>query len=217
MLSSAVYVLVASELVFGRVEVALSEGFPLTDETPAEKKKRGFLELVAAGELRTRKEKDVVDPMDLPRWVKVAVARHDILGMTWKEAMDKSPRSLSTLNNYMKASACKTWRAAIQKIADDPLKLAQFLLRDSLTETSMDYLAVLDAARDIGDYKEMRLAAKDLLKTHELLKDERSNKDAGSPIVVQVNLGNMDPEIPTVKVEHIEVIEAEVEEVDEDE
>ena len=179
----------------------------IDDKSPsAQKAKKTYLEKRDAGELTTIDMADRTEPKDLPRWVKLCVAKYELLGMSWKETMEKVNKSPATLSNYKKAPAFKAWQAQLAEIADDPTRLAQLILRSSIAESAMDYLGVIEAAKDLGDYKEVRLATKDLLKTYELLKDERSNKGASGPIVVQVNLGNMSVDVPEVETEHLEVL-----------
>ncbi len=154
------------------------------------------------GEIEFKDMADRTEARDLPRWVKLATAKHELLGITWMETVEGTKHSPSTLSNYKKAPAFKEWQKQLQEIADDPMKIAQLILRSSVAESAMDYLGVIEAAKELGDYKEVRLATKDLLKTYELLKDERSNKGASGPIVVQVNLGNMTVDVPEVEAEY---------------
>ena len=175
----------------------------IDDKSPsAQKAKRSLVAAQAAGDVVFKDMADRTEAKDLPRWVKLAVAKHELLGMTWKETMDRVKQSPSTLSSYKKAPAFKLWQAELREIADDPMRIAQLILRSSVAESAMDYLGVIEAAKDLGDYKEVRLATKDLLKTYELLKDERSNKGASGPIVVQVNLGNMSVDVPEVEAEY---------------
>ena len=175
----------------------------IDDKSPSARK-------AAAANLVKLKKGDVVfkdmadrtEARDIPRWVKLAAAKHELLGLTWKETIENTKHNPSTLSNYQKAPAFKEWRTQLREIADDPMNIAQLILRSSVAESAMDYLGVIEAAKELGDYKEVRLATKDLLKTYELLKDERSNKGAAGPIILQVNLGNMSVDVPEVEAEY---------------
>ncbi|KKL28743.1 hypothetical protein LCGC14_2372090 [marine sediment metagenome] len=182
----------------------------IVDNSPsAQKAKRSLVAAQKSGEVVFKDMADRTEARDLPRWVKLAVAKHELLGVTWKETIENTKHSPSTLSGYKKAPAFKDWQIQLQEIADDPMKIAQLILRSSVAESAMDYLGVIEAAKELGDYKEVRLATKDLLKTYELLKDERSNKGASGPIVVQVNLGNMSVEVPEVEAEYEVLVDEE--------
>lgn len=175
----------------------------IDDRSPsARKKERSLVKAQKTGEVVFKDMADRTEARDIPRWVKLAIAKHELLGCTWVETIENTKHSPSTLSGYKKAPAFKDWQEQLQEIADDPMKIAQLILRSSVAESAMDYLGVIEAAKELNDYKEVRLATKDLLKTYELLKDERSNKGASGPIVVQVNLGNMSVDVPEVEAEY---------------
>ena len=174
----------------------------IDDNSPSARKAQGsIVKKQKSGEIVFKDMADRTEARDIPRWVKLAVAKHELLGCTWVETIENTKHHPSTLSNYKKAPAFKEWRAQLRDIADDPMKIAQLILRSSVAESAMDYLGVIEAAKELGDYKEVRLATKDLLKTYELLKDERSNKGAAGPIILQVNLGNMSVDVPEVEAE----------------
>ena len=201
--------------MFGWEQVHVGWGEALMSSTdrkdsPSYKKtKSKFLQKIESGEIVENQPEDYKNPSELPRWVKMVVAKHELLGLSWREAAEECKKSAGSLSRYKKSVAFDVWEGQLRAIADDPMRLAQLVLKSSLMESALDYLGVIESAKDVNDYKEIRLATKDLLKTYELLKDERSNKGASGPIVVQVNLGNMSVEVPEVEAEYEVLIDEE--------
>lgn len=178
-------------------------------KTPAEQDKRGFLEKVAAGEFLARDYNDYTHPSQIPRWAKIAIARKELLGATWNESVEGLDRAGQSAMRYGNCPAGKILREQMREFVDDPVQLAQFVLRSNVHEIAIDYMGVIEAAKAAGDYKEVRLAAKDILKTYDVIKDQTRNADAlGAPMIIHIDLGSAHFEVPEVKTTHkvIEIV-----------
>ena len=156
---------------------------------------------------------DVTNIANLPRWVKTAIVRRELMGLTWKEAAEPHGRAAQTAANWGASPAGKKWRASIHSIQDDPIQMAGLVLRGTTLEAALDYLAAIDAAKANQDYKEVRLATKDLLATHDLIKPQgtqRSGNVGGVIINVTLPPGVQALEAPEITSDY-SIIEAEVE------
>jgi len=125
---------------------------------------------------------------DLPRWVKIAIARKEILGYTWAECLEDIDRSPSTLADWRASPAAHEYRAHLHELAEDPVALGAMILRADTANVAIDYLAAIEAAKRAGDYREVRMGLKDLLKTQNLIKDSDMRRDAGV-MTINVTLG----------------------------
>jgi hypothetical protein len=140
---------------------------------------------------------------DLPSWVKVACVKYELMGLTWREAAEEMNKKDGTLRKYAKSPAVKKWREEVRKSIDDPRFLADVILRASEMEASLDYLWALDKAKQVGDYKEVRLATKDLLASAGILKlsSQHANEPGANIITINLQLppGLKQLEAPTIE------------------
>ncbi|MGW8181926.1 MAG: hypothetical protein ACWGQW_24630, partial [bacterium] len=94
---------------------------------------------------------------ELPGWVKVAMTYVELYGLTRREAAEAVSRSYDSFCKYMKSPAAKEWRELTREKLDDPGFIAETLLRATTLGASLDYVWAMDRARELGDYKEVRL------------------------------------------------------------
>ncbi len=132
---------------------------------------------------------DRTNVSDIPRWVKVAIARKEVLGLTWAECLEDIDRSPSTLDKWLTAPAAKTFRSQLSSIVNDPVELGAMILRADVANMAIDYLGAIEAAKRAGDYKEVRLGLRDILKTHNLIKDSDIRRTGGG-MTINVTLSN---------------------------
>lgn len=167
------------------------------------------------------KQNEREDPADLPGWVKVALIRYELYGYTWQEVAKLAGRSYNSLQKFKKSPAAKKWREITRERLQDPDFIAESLLRAETLGASLDYIWAMDRARELGDYKEVRLAAKDLLASEGLLKTHQSQKptiDAGS-ITINLQLppgiNQLEPVVIESEHEILQLGEGDVEVLDE--
>lgn len=149
---------------------------------------------------------------DLPRWVKTALAYCEIFGDTYEEAAKRAGRTGKTLGNYASSPAGQKWRAALNGISDNPVQLAETLIKSQTFDMSLEYLQVYEAAKAANDYKEQRLIIMDWLNRGGV---ERSGgaslSDFKPTIVVNVTGGiGSSIDVEMSESEHTRVLDAEV-------
>jgi hypothetical protein len=151
-----------------------------------------------------------VGPEDVPRWVKVAMAKVDILGDTYKDAAAEFGKSGSTLKNYNTSPFVKSWRASLQEIAEDPVQVAGLILKGSVLEAALDQLWAIEAAKKDMDYKEVRLGTRDILQSQNLLQTQYGGKrSSAEPIVINITLPGAEVKPLAIETDY-EVIDAEI-------
>jgi len=151
----------------------------------------------------------------LPRWVKACLTVREMRGLDYNSAASQFGRKGATLSSYAITPAGKEWRASVNSIASDPAGMAEMILRSTLADAGLDYIWALEVAKERRDYKEVRLATKDLLQTYDILKPS-SDGGGHAPVVIQINLGSEDiapPEITSMYTIEEDKIEWEIPEV----
>jgi hypothetical protein len=164
--------------------------------------------------LRSPKMKERVEHSDVPRWVKIAYAKKEILGLSYQEAADEFGKKAATLKNYNISPWVKAWRTELNDIADDPLQVAAMILKGSVLEAALDQLWAIEAAKHRGDYKEVRLGTRDILQSHDLMVTQQRGGGAQQGVVINITMPKgMSTEPITVEADY-EVIEQEGENED---
>jgi len=156
------------------------------------------------------------DPKDLPSWVKVACVKYELMGLNWKQAAEEMNKKYDTLHKYVRSPAAHKWREAVRESIDDPRFLADAILRATSLDATLDYIWALDKAKQVGDYKEVRLATKDLLASDGLLKlSQNKPQDIGMGTItinLQLPPGLKQLEAPTIDSSFslVEILDAEI-------
>lgn len=149
--------------------------------------------------------KDRTEPSEIPRWAKLACTRMIALGETLEEAAGHFGKKRSTLSKWANTPAMLAWSKQLEDWADDPVKVAQSMIKGSVLEAALDQLWAIEAAKSQGDYREVRIATRDILATHEILKPSQHTKAGAAPVVIQLQLGG-DVEVPVVKTAYDTII-----------
>lgn len=137
------------------------------------------------------------DPADLPRWAKMALVEHVMLGENLETAAKHRGKSRSQLQKYSSSPAGKKWKAEITKIADDPVKLAEMMIRSSIHSVTAEYLAALDTAIQAGDYKEVGVMSRDMLDRMGVTKKKDDVREQKTAIVINLQTTSLD--VPTIR------------------
>ena len=116
---------------------------------------------------------------DLPRWVKTALVYKEVYGESYNEAAERFKHKGGTLSQYAASPAGKTWRAGLQRIADDPVALAEAMLRGNSLNITLDRISFLEMAKNAGDYAEADKIAKDIMDRVPELAKKSGTKDSG--------------------------------------
>lgn len=130
------------------------------------------------------KEKEEIS--ELPRWVKTALVKHELYGLTFKQAAKDARRSGETLRGYAKSPAAKKWREQLREFADDPIEIAKAYLKGNALNISLDRIAFLDMAKSAGDYAAADKIAADLQDRIGITK--KRDKSGDGSIVVKLQL-----------------------------
>lgn len=149
-------------------------------------------------------------PSDVPRWVKMAFTKIEVLGHTYKEAAKEFGRTGRTLEKYARAPIIREWRDQLREFANDPVAMGTAVIRGSVLEAALDQIWAIETAKASNDYKEVRLGTKDILATHNVIKPASSSARADGKLTISVNLGgalaSLEPPQATAEVEYSEVI-----------
>lgn len=145
---------------------------------------------------------------DVPRWVKIAIARKEVLGLTWAECLEGIDRSPARLDGWLTSPAAKDYREKLASIVDDPVQLGAMILQADVANMAIDYLGAIEAAKRAGDYKEVRLGLRDILKTHNIIKDSDLKRTSGG-MTINVTLSGGQLQAPEVS-SSFSVLEAEI-------
>ena len=181
------------------------------DNTPAKIKER-------LTKLRQIPPEERTEAHQVPRWVKHAFAKIEILGYTYAEAAKEFNRSPKTLQKYKMSPWVKEWRKALAEKAADPERVADMVMKASLFEAALDQVWAIETAKEKNDYKEVRLGTKDILTTHGILKPQGTRGPTHAPIIniqlpASVDAGALAPvEVQT----EVRLIEAEVIEIEDE-
>ncbi len=140
------------------------------------------------------------EPSDLPGWVKAAFVEVDIGGKTYRQASELFKRNPSTLGSYARCPGAKKWREALRRLLDDPALMAKAVLESAVADSAANLIWAIEAAKMVGDYKEVRVGSAALL---DRLNIQKKDKEAPKP-TIHIHIGSVEPEIITVKAEVIE-------------
>lgn len=147
------------------------------------------------------------EPEKLPRWAKLAIAKYH-LGMhdTWKEAAEAAGKSPGSLYNYRDTPGGEAYDARFQDILDDPMTVAENLLRGEAASFTLDFISMFEAAKDANDYTEVRKMWSELMDRLPGGMKKKSDVDVGQASIT-FNFGSPDDLKPLE-------VEAEYEELD---
>ena len=152
------------------------------------KRKATKAEIAMLKSLPQRKHSERTEPSDVPRWVKVAMAKKEIMGDSYEEAAAEFGKAAGTLEAYNKSPWVKAWRAQLEAIADDPLQVAGLILKGSVLGAALDQLWAIEAAKRRGDYKEVRLGTRDILQSHDLMVTQQRSGGAQQGVVINITM-----------------------------
>lgn len=150
-----------------------------------------------------REKKDILDPAELPGWVKTAIALHVFESMSYEKAAARFGRVGQTLQQWMAAPASKKWREELRELSNDPTATGRAIVGGSVGRAAATLIWCLEQAEDAGDYKEARQAANDVLRGFNV-NTQQSDKIAQPTIIINVPVGSATPEA-VVAPEFIEV------------
>ena len=153
---------------------------------------------------------DRIGAADVPRWVKMAMTKVEILGLSYKEAALEFKKKGATLEKYAHAPFIREWREQLRAWASDPVRVANAVIKGSVIEAALDQVWAIETAKNANDYKEVRLGTKDILATHNILKPATASGRGDSKIMVSVNLGGsidaLEAPAATAEISYEEVI-----------
>lgn len=147
-----------------------------------DRKRRGGAtpeELEKLRNLPQRNYADRTELSDLPRWAKTALVEFEIMGLTWEEAAKRHNRTGATLSQYGKSPAGQKWREQLRRFADDPVALAEAMIRGNALNITLDRIAFLEGLKEAGDFVEADKIARDLQDRIPELAKKSGNKQAG--------------------------------------
>lgn len=144
---------------------------------------------------------------DLPKWAKLAMARTIIYDETYKEAAAHYDKSTSSLEKLASSPAGKKWRAQLSTLADDPVFIAEALIRSNAAGVTFDAFWALEAAKGAQDYKEAGVIARDLMDRIPELRRQQTATSRGAPQIVINMGGDVSLEPMTVETHHSAQIE----------
>jgi hypothetical protein len=102
------------------------------------------------------------EPSDLPRWVKSALVFKEVYGETYKEAAERFKKTGNTLAQYGQSPAGHKWREQLTRFADDPIALAEAMLKGNALNITLDRIMFLEGLKEAGDFVEADKIARDL-------------------------------------------------------
>ena len=150
------------------------------------------------------------EPWELPGWVKTAFVFVDIGSKTYAEAAKEFGKSGQTLNSYAKSPAAKKWRASVAEVGNDPEVLAKGVLQAAVADAAAYLLWALEAAKRVGDYKEVRMLSGEILDRLQVLQKTKEIVPQRPP-VIHLHVGD-GGKIAKLEVES-EIVEGEVDEI----
>jgi hypothetical protein len=102
------------------------------------------------------------EPTDLPRWVKSALVFKEVYGESYNESAERFKRTGATLSQYAGSPAGKKWREQLTRFADDPIALAEAMLKGNALNITLDRIMFLEGLKEAGDFVEADKIARDL-------------------------------------------------------
>jgi hypothetical protein len=161
---------------------------------------------------KVRDKKDILDPAELPGWVKTAIALSVFESMSYEKAAARFGRAGQTLQQWMVAPASKKWREELRELSNDPTATGRAIVGGSVGRAAATLIWCLEQAEEAGDYKEARQAANDVLRGFNV-NTQQSDEIAKPTIIINVPVGSATPEA-VVAPEFIEVESEAVEDAD---
>lgn len=134
-----------------------------------------------------RKPVEMVEFQDLPAWVRTVAAMHDLLGMSWEEAAKRCGRAGGSASQYNKSPAFQRWREELKTVANDPIKMAEYILKASAASVTVDYFAAYEKANEAGDFNAVSKMSQDLLDRIGITR-KKDNSGSGN-IKIELTLG----------------------------
>jgi len=136
-----------------------------------------------------RDPSSIVNFNDLPTWVRIAAAMHDLMGMTWKEAAKRcGKKEAGSISHWNKSPAFQEWREEVRGVSLDPRQVVERIISASIAGVALDYHAAYEKAVEVGDYKEVAKMSQDLLDRFGIVrKKDEGKKEA---IKLEISLGN---------------------------
>src|SRR5690606_31397358 len=141
---------------------------------------------------------------ELPRWVKTALVLREVDGLTYREAAARFNKAASTLSDYARSPAAKTWIASLTEFVEDPIAMAKAYLSANALSVTLERFIFLQAAIDAGDYATGDKIARDLQDRMGIV----AKKSSEGAIQVKINLGGTSLDMPAIEAEYEEVTEA---------
>lgn len=160
---------------------------------------------VASGLAKTSEKTRIAD---LPKWAKLALARRELYGETHEEAAKHFGRTKSSLEKYASSPAGKTWIGSLEELGNDPVFVAESLIRSNALGVTFDAFWALELAKEKGDYKEVGVISRDLMdRVPEIRKSQAGGHTAPAQIIIQFG-GGASFEPLAVETEHSRAVEA---------
>lgn len=145
---------------------------------------------------------------DLPKWAKLALARVVMYDEKYREAAEHFKRTESSLQKLASSPAGKKWRAKLEELAEDPVFIAEALIRSNAVGVTFDAFWAMETAKGARDYKEVGLIARDLMdRIPELRRQQGTTPTRDTQIVIQLG-GGTSLEPLTVEASHTKQIES---------
>jgi hypothetical protein len=149
-----------------------------------------------------------VETSELPKWAKLALARCILYDETHEEAAKYHGKAKNTLDQYACSPAGKKWRAHLEEIADDPVRIAEAMIRASATGVVFDVFWALETAKQARDFAEVGVITRDLMNRIPELRAQSQPSNANTPTQIVINLGGGSLEPAVVDTSHVKSVEA---------
>lgn len=143
--------------------------------------------------------KKVEEVSALPVWAKMALARRALAGFSLRQAAKQSGKSHENLRKYAQSPAAKEWEATLRDLAEDPMRVADLMLKEAAAEVTADRFLIFEAAKDLGDWKLADTIAKDLQDRMGIVA-KRSSED--QKIELRISLGGVPLDVPSIEAEY---------------
>ena len=161
--------------------------------------------------LKKKEPEDRVSPSDLPTWVKLALIKHELYGLTWEEAAGEFGRSGKTLNMYGRTPIGQKIRSDVREFRDNPVEVAKALLSANALGITLDRLRFLEWAKRAGDYAAGDKIAADLQDRIGITKKDPKGAVGAMQITLNIAGGTATFEPIAVETAHEKVVEADFE------
>lgn len=131
------------------------------------------------------KRKRILQPSQLPNWVKDAILKHEIDGHSWRKIAEKKGKSLATLADWANTPGGRIMRKAVRDVVADPVATAKFLAQKDAVWVYTESVQHYRIAKEAGDHAE---AGRMLRHFAEI---NNTKQQAGTSVtpIIQINLG----------------------------